>query len=488
MKKQNREKGTGSIVKKRHHFYLKIRTGGRAKSTLLLGPDDKPVTTRQEAEAAAKLLRPVLRAEQKEEIALHIANAKKMRHEASFPVDQIWKVYLTQYTRPDSGKGTMESYQKSLRHFTKWLAKEHPEVRLTNQITEETAAEYFSYVWTVRKVSGKTFNIYRQALKLIFSHIRVPAGLESNPFDVIESKPVQTESRLPFTEEQVKAIFDGFKTGFFYETEVVRLGPGRIPMRMRKVLPFEPMFKDEMRVLLLLCCWTGCRGQDGCLMEWSNIDLGRRLITYIPRKTARKTGYRKVTLPMKTELYEALLDAVKWKGNNRAREDYILPNVADRYKRNPSGVQKDVMKIIHCATGEETTASKDCLQGQRKLAANVFSLHSFRHTFVSFCANAGVPLAVVAEIVGHGNPAMTEHYSHISTAAKQEAINALPFLQELPAPAETNGAEDDGVIDVMANVVPDEPVDPLAELRQKAIDGIKKAKKRTLQKILSLLG
>ena len=229
-------------------------------------------------------------------------------------------------------------------------------------------------------------------------------------------------------------------------------------------------------------------------MEWSNINLERRLITYIPRKTARKTGYRKVTLPMKAELYDALLDAVKWKGNNKAREDYILPNVADRYKRNPSGVQKDVMKLIHCATGEETTASKDRLQGQRKLAANVYSLHSFRHTFVSFCANAGVPLAVVAEIVGHGNPAMTEHYSHISTAAKQEAINALPFLKEIPVSAETSGpaeaadaTADEGEIDVTANIVIESP-DPLAELRQQAIAGIQKAKKRTLQKILALLG
>ena len=87
------------------------------------------------------------------------------------------------------------------------------------------------------------------------------------------------------------------------------------------------------------------------------------------------------------------------------------------------------MKIIHCATGEETTASKDRLQGQRKLAANIYSLHSFRHTFVSFCANTGVPLAVVAEIVGHGNPAMTEHYSHISTESKRSAIMALLSLQ-----------------------------------------------------------
>ena len=65
-------------------------------------------------------------------------------------------------------------------------------------------------------------------------------------------------------------------------------------------------------------------------VRMNNIDFDRKLISYIPRKTARKTGYRKVTLPMKEELYEALLEALKWKSDNKAREDYILPNVADR--------------------------------------------------------------------------------------------------------------------------------------------------------------
>ena len=60
-----REKGTGSIVKQSNRFYLKIRTGSKTKSTTLRGKDDKPVTTRKEAEAAAALLRPVLRADQK---------------------------------------------------------------------------------------------------------------------------------------------------------------------------------------------------------------------------------------------------------------------------------------------------------------------------------------------------------------------------------------------------------------------------------------
>ena len=36
---------------------------------------------------------------------------------------------------------------------------------------------------------------------------------------------------------------------------------------------------------------------------------------------------------------------------------------------------------------------------------------------------------VVASIVGHGNPSMTRHYTHISTEAKQNALSALPMLE-----------------------------------------------------------
>lgn len=424
----NREKGTGTIEKKRNHFYLKIRTGSKCKSTLLLGKDDKPVTTRKDAEAAAALLRPVLRADQKEELALHIANAKKLRSQNTLPVEQIWQCYLKQYSRPDSGKGTLDSYRKSLKHFTDWLAVEHPAIQQAGQVTPDIAGEYFAHVWNERGISGKTFNIYRQALKLIFSHIREAAGLDENPFEGIGSKPVDSESRLAFTEEQVRAIFSGFDTGFFYDTEVTRLGPGRKHIRVNTTLRFEPMNKDEMKVLMMLCCWTGCRGQDGCLMRWSNVNLIKGTITYIPQKTARKTNNRSVSLPLHPELAEALRTALSFRKRNRECEDYIIPSVAQRYRKNPDGVQADVRKIIRCATGCDTTAEYKGLH--RVHRANRYSLHSFRHTFVSFCANAGVPLDVVASIVGHGSTAMTRHYAHISDAAKDKAIQALPILKD----------------------------------------------------------
>ncbi len=85
------------------------------------------------------------------------------------------------------------------------------------------------------------------------------------------------------------------------------------------------------------------------------------------------------------------------------------------------------MKMIRCATGLETTGKKRSEHRVRN--PNLYSLHSFRHTFVSFCANAGVPLDVVASIVGHGSTAMTRHYAHISDEAKNKAIGALPLLK-----------------------------------------------------------
>ena len=216
------------------------------------------------------------------------------------------------------------------------------------------------------------------------------------------------------------------------------------------------MHKDEMFVLLNLYCWTGCRGQDGCMMKWENVDWVNRQITYIPQKTARKTAYRSVTLPIHPNLLSALEKAMEWRSENLLGEDFILPKVAHRYMTNPSGIQKDTMKIIRCATGLETTGNKS--MGQRIKNPNLYSLHSFRHTFVSFCANAGVPLDVVASIVGHGSVAMTRHYAHISDSAKDKAIQALPVLNF------SDSLSNDPEKEVLMQKLSSLPAEQLAEL------------------------
>ena len=55
--------------------------------------------------------------------------------------------------------------------------------------------------------------------------------------------------------------------------------------------------------------------------------------------------------------------------------------------------------------------------------------HSLRHTWVSLHAMHGTPQAVIQESAGHANPAMTEHYTHVSIDAARRAAEALNLPQ-----------------------------------------------------------
>jgi len=436
-----RENHTGSVFLHRGRYAIRYKdpVTDKYRIKVLSAPDESgtlaPVTSLEKAkEAASKFMTPIQEVaaiDSKAELMVRVAESKQLiRRATGLELAKAWDAFLAQHSRPDSGEATLREYRLNFERFLKWLAKARPAVKRVSEVDSEIAKSYFSYVWN-SGISASSHNSYLQALTLIFRVLGEPAGLVSNPFEGIDKKTKEVVSRHEFTPEQVEAIFRGFETGFHYETEVEVLTKGRERERKKIACEYVPLHKGQMRVLLNICCWTGARGQDGALMKWEAINFTTGEITYRPMKTARKTQGRTVSLPIHPALRVALQDALAWRDTNKEGEDYIIPAVAARYLSNHSGMQKDVMKIIRITTGLDTTATD--APGRRKLAANAYSLHSFRHSFVSFCANKGVPLAVVAEIVGHGNPAMTRHYSHISKLAKAEAIGALPMFEENPS-------------------------------------------------------
>lgn len=150
------------------------------------------------------------------------------------------------------------------------------------------------------------------------------------------------------------------------------------------------------------------------MLKWDSINLERGFISCTPRKTKR---YKTViSVPLHPWLKNELNNALQWQEN-----EYVLPKVAEKYKSKPNGVKKDVMRVFR-ACGFKTNIQVE----DRKQKTNIIGFHSLRHSFVSFCAKAGVPLPVVQAIVGHGNPAITRHYIHIGEESVKQAINALP--------------------------------------------------------------
>ena len=172
-----------------------------------------------------------------------------------------------------------------------------------------------------------------------------------------------------------------------------------------------------MEVLFHLGAWTGLRLIDCVLMKWENVNLERNIIFCEPHKNKRVN--RTVNVPIHPLLREQLNKALEW--NNA---EYVMPKLAQRYLGPSSPISSEAATVFKFIGLE---ISKEAKKGQRrKKKTNVYGFHSFRHSFVSFCAKAGVPMPVVQSIVGHGSPAVTRHYVHIGEGAARQAINALP--------------------------------------------------------------
>lgn len=139
------------------------------------------------------------------------------------------------------------------------------------------------------------------------------------------------------------------------------------------------------------------------------------------------------------------------------RNGFVLPEYAERYRDDDSGIAKEIRRfLIKCGI---QVHKEDTGKGTGTRAVVEVGFHSLRHSFASLCWQANAPLAVVEAIVGHSNPAMTRHYTHISEVAAAGAVAALPILLETPKL-------------LMESNQPDIEVKEPAELLKEALKGL----------------
>ena len=164
--------------------------------------------------------------------------------------------------------------------------------------------------------------------------------------------------------------------------------------------------------------YTGQRLKDCVLLQWQNVDLPHRRI-YVKQF---KTG-KEVSIPMSPQLYEAIIKAQRWKSNQ-----YVCPKTAARYnKTNADGknvgnnlVDLDVLRVIRWI-GLDPSIS---VPGRKK-KMTIYGFHSLRHSFASFCAEAGVPKAVLLSILGTESEIADKYYTHVGNEAQEKAIAAI---------------------------------------------------------------
>ena len=413
---------SGYVFKRGLTFYIQYMVGGRRVTQVLRDKDNKPITTEDAAEARRlKIMAPMMVAGREEVLRTvqhRLDDAAKERDavergtDAGMKLAAAWDAYVASVNRPDSGPRTLEGYEAQWRKFLDWVAAAHPVVSELRQVSGALAEEYAGYmlkeirekrkkpddpdgkptgyeeVIVKRAFTTNTYNKHVRVLELVFRVLARKAGLTSNPWAEITRKTENRQSRRELTVEELNAICNQ-ATG-------------------------------ELQRLLVLGIYTGLRLGDCCTLRWSEVDLVRSIILRVPNKTARRKG-SPVHIPIHLTLFAVLSQTPEKK-----RTGFVFAEFAARYRHEDADVAKEIQRhLIACGI---QVHKDDTGKGTSKRAVVEVGFHSLRHSFVSLCRQSNAPLAVVEAIVGHSNPAMTRHYTHVGEVAAGAAVAALPVI------------------------------------------------------------
>ena len=321
--------------------------------------------------------------------------AKAKRAEAgrlSVPLAKAWEEFSKSLSREPASKATEAMYEGRWNKFLVWMEENRPSMASVADVDADAAAGFMQSV--KNRSAPKTFNDYRALLLMVWRVLDKPAGLDGfNPWQEIKPLDKETHIRRELTVEELARVVGSLA--------------------------------GEMRVLFAVGVYTGLRLGDAVALDWGAVDLARGFIQWTPHKT-KKHGTI-VRIP----LFPALASILA-KTPARRRHGPVLPGLAEEYKTRRTHFMETVRRVF-----EDAEIKTRCTRDNGRVAVDV-GFHSLRHTFVSLCGNAGVPLSVVQSIVGHTNSAMTTHYFHVSNDALRGAVAVLPDVfrvtAALPAP------------------------------------------------------
>lgn len=396
------KKRTGYVFKRGTHYYCQWRVDGKTFIQRLNNDDGEPVTNTKDAEQARqKLMVPFSVSERVEALEMiqgKLAGAKEElaiiedERNPALMISQAWITFekipgkIGLKKRPvDPSPETLEVYLMTWERFQRWMTEKYPEVKYLRDVTPEIAAEYAEHL-NGRGITGGTFNKHISLLNLVFHVLRKKARLAINPWDEVGRRNVIQQGRRELTLDELKTVCES-ATG-------------------------------DLRLLFALGIYTGMRLGDCATLRWGEVDLQRGIIRRMPNKTKRKNP-KPLIVPIHPVLKIMLTDI-----SADDRTDYVLPRIAEDYKRHHSYVTDRVQKHFEDCKIRTRKADKE----GRLLALVEVGFHSLRHSFISLSREANTPLSVVESLVGHSNPAMTRHYSHTSEDAAATAINGLPSV------------------------------------------------------------
>lgn len=280
-----------------------------------------------------------------------------------------------------TGATTIQGYYAAWKRFAAWV--EGRELQYLHEMTEIDAQDYAADLWK-SQVSTSTFNMHKRFLAGLFKKLKARAGLVSNPWDAVDSLEKEQESRRNLSMSELQNVIGNAQ--------------------------------GNMLAMLMIGLFTALRLADVVNLRKDAVNLDENIIEVIPVKTKRKG--KKVRIPIHLKLRPLLATMLR-----EVEGDYFFPAERAQYAKGTGNITNGIQKHFEDC-GIQTT--EKATNGHRRHAIVRVGFHSLRHSFVSLMAAGGAPQHVIQQIVGHGSPAMTEHYTHLDDSQKMAAIAALP--------------------------------------------------------------
>ena len=389
----NRRKGTGSLQKEPNGIYtIRATINGKRFS--------KSTRTRDRAEAEkimAQFLKPFVKDDEVrtyENLQAFVESSKQRQERLEDEKPQLtladaWEAYVASPKRRDLAPATLEGKQMVWKKYVEWLSVNYPQITEVRHVSVEMVEAYLSYLRVDH--SATTYNNRLCVCREMHRVLMQKARAKTNPWEDMKLREDDSCRRRELTvEELVRLFHHARKAG------------------------------EEWERLFCIGVYTGLRLGDCTQLEWKCVDVIRSIIQVVPHKTKKFAKGRPVTIPIHPALMENLCQT-----KMSDRLGYVVPQIASWYRVDRPKVSYNIQKIFKAA-GIITSVQ---VEG-RKWKVPEATFHSFRHTFVSMSANAGVPLHIVQSIVGHESSAMTRHYYHENERALRQAVAAIPAIGE----------------------------------------------------------
>lgn len=385
---------------KRHRvWWIEYRINGRhvRKSTRL--------RDRAAAEAVLASMR-LARARQSnaETVAALLGSIyQRVERPAGTGLAAAWQIYqdtLTTAGLADVAPDTLRKRAGHLAAFVAWCERERPIVRDVQDVDGPTAAAYAAAL-AAQGLSAKTRQTHLADLSHVWRILAKSLPGVSDPWANLRPRNTESQRHPAFTREE--------------EARVMAAARDR---------------GDGWPLMCLIARHTGLRYGDVATLTWGVaadainaeklengvVDVTANLIVVEPRKTARH-GVRAVIPIERHALAPALAEARR--SAPRGAVD-IFPRHARTYRTIGQAPKDSRFGDILVRAGTDPSDG--------------FSFHSWRHTFRTRLAEAGVSTELAMRLCGHTTAAMSAHYDHDAHLA--ELARAIDAQAEKKAPAE----------------------------------------------------